>query len=84
MSDVNSEEIDKLLSSFGRKVKELRLKSGYKSYEVFAWENNLSRIQYLKMEQGINCTLKSLYKILKIHNISFQDFFSSIEEINEL
>lgn len=72
------------LIRLGKRIKELRIEAGYKSYEVFAWENSLSRIQYWKMEKGTNCTLKSLHKILEIHQLSFSDFFSSIEERKEL
>lgn len=66
--------------AIGAKIKSLRVNAGYKSYEVFAWENNISRIQYWKMEQGTNCTLKSLYRVLKIHELSFQDFFNVLND----
>lgn len=69
-----------IVGAIGKKLRELRIAAGYKSYEVFAWENSLSRIQYWKMEQGTNCTLKSLYKVLQIHQMSYGDFFSSIED----
>ena len=76
----NVEEFDRIKVSIGSKIKSLRIEAGYKSYEVFAWENNLSRIQYWKMEQGTNCTLKSLHKVLRIHELSFQDFFNKLED----
>ena len=76
----NVEEFNRIKVSIGLKIKSLRVEAGYKSYEVFAWENNLSRIQYWKMEQGTNCTLKSLHKILQIHELSFQDFFNKLED----
>lgn len=67
----NTEEISFLI---GKKLKELRLKAGFKSYEQFAYEKKISRIQYWKMENGSNFTLKSLLKILDAHTISFKDF----------
>lgn len=73
-------EFEEAKVAIGVKIKSLRVDAGYKSYEVFAWENNISRIQYWKMEQGTNCTLKSLYRILKIHELSFQDFFNVLND----
>jgi len=80
MRDDYYEEFSLVINSVGRKLKTLRINAGYKSYEVFAWDNNMSRIQYWKMEKGINCTLKSLYKVLKIHNLTYKEFFDSLEE----
>ncbi len=80
MSNEYSDELNSITDSIGQRLKSLRLDAGYKSYEVFAWENNLSRIQYWKMEKGTNCTLKSLFKVLKIHNLTYKEFFDSLEE----
>lgn len=80
MAGMELEDFNKSIEVIGKKLRELRISAGYRSYEVFAWENSLSRIQYWKMEQGTNCTLKSLQKILKIHEISYQEFFSLIDD----
>lgn len=84
MSKENIDEFGILLKSLGKEIKSLRIEAGYKSYEVFAWENNLSRIQYWKMEQGTNCTLKSLHKVFQIHKLSFSEFFHSVDDKNKL
>lgn len=68
------------ISLVGAKLKALRIQAGYKSYEVFAWENDLSRIQYWKMEKGVNCTFKSLHKVLQIHEMSIQEFFTHLDK----
>ena len=75
-----STDFDKIIYSVGNTIKDLRIKAGYNSYEVFAWENGLSRIQYWKMEKGINCILKSLHKVLKIHNLTYLEFFDLLED----
>ena len=80
MVNKQSKEFNNLIVSIGERIKSLRINAGYKSYEVFAWENNLSRIQYWKMEKGTNCTLKSLYKVLKVHNLTYKEFFDSLED----
>ena len=69
MADLGPNEFKTSIKSIGKRLKELRIVAGYKSYEVFVWEHSLIRIQYWKMEQGTNCTLKSLYKVLKIHQL---------------
>ncbi|MCH1539471.1 MAG: hypothetical protein L7S43_05805, partial [Flavobacteriaceae bacterium] len=53
---------------------------GYRSYEVFAWDNKISRIQYWKMEKGTNFTLKSLLLVLDINNLKVDQFFNSLYE----
>ena len=80
MVNEQSNEFNNLIVSIGERIKSLRINPGYKSYEVFAWENNMSRIQYWKMEKGTNCTLKSLYKVLKVHNLTYKEFFDSLED----
>ena len=68
MNEIQSKEFEALKEKIGKELKKLRIKAGYKSYEVFSWDNKISRIQYWKMEKGTNCTLKSLKRILDIHN----------------
>ena len=68
-------QFEDLLSKIGMKLKQMRIKKGYTSYEMFAWENKLSRIQYWKMERGTNCTLKSLSRVLEIHHLTIDQFF---------
>ena len=58
----------------------MRLLAGFSSYEVFADKNKLSKIQYFKMEKGTNFTLKSLDRILKIHDISIINFFHKFDK----
>jgi hypothetical protein len=62
-----------------QKLKQMRLDKGYTSYETFAWENEINRVQYWRIEKGSNITLTSLMKVLDIHNVSLKDFFEDIE-----
>ena len=70
---------DPRLEEIGRRIKELRVKKGYKSAEIFAYEHNLNRVSYWRMEKGCNITMSSLLKILDIHRISLGDFFHKVE-----
>lgn len=67
-----------ILIDIGERLKKLRIKKGYSSYESFAIENNLSRMQYWRIEKGLtNITIRSLTRILEIHEVSIEDFFNS-------
>lgn len=64
----------------GLELKSLRIKSGFTSYANFAWDNNLNKSQYWRMENGSNVTLKSLQKVLEIHNLTFYEFFQMMNK----
>ena len=74
----SSDAFESLKANIGKELKRLRVNAGYKSYEVFAWDNKISRIQYWKMEKGTNCTLKSLKRLLDIHDVNMDTFFNSL------
>ena len=73
-------ELNELHQKIGAELKSMRLLAGFSSYEVFAVKNKLSKIQYFKMEKGTNFTLKSLDRILKIHDISIINFFHKFDK----
>lgn len=70
--------IDLKIKEISQKLKELRLSRGYTSYETFAFENELNRVQYWRIESGQNITLKTLIKVLEIHQISLSEFFKDL------
>lgn len=76
--DKDEKEIEKQISKIANKLKQLRKEKGYNSYENFAFENNLNRVQYWRIESGQNITLKTLLKVLKIHEISLAEFFKDL------
>jgi len=77
---IELEEIfDQRIIKIGERLKELRIKAGYPSYEHFAWDNKLSRRGYWALEKGTNFTIKTLLKVLDIHKMSLKEFFSSVE-----
>lgn len=77
MTKLNDIE-DKRLKAIAEKLKKLRIAKGYKSYENFAYDNNVNRVQYWRVENGSNITIKSLLKILDIHGISLEIFFKDL------
>ena len=69
------------LVRIGTRLTELRKQKGYSSHEDFAYDYDLPRVQYWRMEKGkANITLKSLHKILSIHKISVEDFFCQLQK----
>lgn len=70
---------DERIKLIADKIKQLRIKAGYSSHENFAWEHELSRVQYWRVESGANITLKTLLRILDIHNLTLEDFFKGVK-----
>ena len=71
-------EDDKRIKQIADKIKQLRINAGYTSHENFAWDKGLSRVQYWRVESGANITLKTLLKILDIHQVTLEDFFKDM------
>ncbi len=78
-SEIPVPEIDSRTLKIANKIKELRIQKGYTSHENFAWDNNLNRVQYWRIEKGSNITIKTLLSILDIHKIKLSDFFKDID-----
>jgi transcriptional regulator with XRE-family HTH domain len=66
------------ISQIAEKLKQLRIDSGFTSYEQFANHHDIDRKQYWRVEAGANITLESLIKILELHNLSLADFFKKL------
>ena len=72
---VESFSTEEGLKRLGERIKQLRLKKGYTSYEQFAYEHNISRAQFGRYERGEDLRFSSLLKILHALNISLEEFF---------
>ena len=75
----NEEKHDKTIKIIASKLKKIRIEKGFSSYENFAYQNDLPRVQYWRMEKGTNFTIKNLLRILEIHNITIEDFFKDLK-----
>lgn len=74
-------EFEKFLKAIGMQLGELREKKGFKTLKQFANQYGLPEIHYWRMENGkTNVTLKSLMKVLSIHNITLPDFFCLLQD----
>ena len=74
--NVKEEALSNTLARIGSKLIYLRKKKGYSSHEDFAYDYELPRVQYWRIEKGkANITIKSLCKLLTIHDLSVEEFF---------
>jgi transcriptional regulator with XRE-family HTH domain len=75
---VKDKAVEKILEDIGQKLRQLRKKKGYTSAESFAYDHDLPRVHYWRIEKGkVNITIRSLQKILSIHKLTMEDFFIS-------
>ena len=78
-NSINDPVEDERMVKVANKIKKLRLDAGYTNYENFAWDNEIGRVQYWRLEKGTNFTMKSLLKILDIHKLTPEEFFKGIK-----
>lgn len=78
------EAFDATLRKIGLKLKDLRVKRGYTSHEDFAYDNDIPRVQYWRIEKGnANLTMKSLARLLAIHKMTIEEFFVALSKENK-
>ncbi len=70
--------MDERIEKIAARIKQLRIQKGYVSYEFFAWEHQIPRVQYWRMEKGTNFTFKNLLRILDAHEMTLEEFFSDL------
>ncbi|WP_419869889.1 helix-turn-helix domain-containing protein [Chryseobacterium sp. CT-SW4] len=71
--DFSKEEV---LKKLGERIKSLRIKKGYSSYEYFAYEHNISRAQFGRYERGEDLRFSTLIKVIKAFDMTIEEFFS--------
>ena len=60
------------------RLKKLRKAKGFKNYEHIAFELEMSRSAYWRIESGNNFEVKTLIKICKLLEITLEEFFEGI------
>lgn len=63
------------LVKLGARIKALRIKAGYASYETFAYEHGLPRAQYGRYEQGKDLRFSSLVRVIASFQMTMEEFF---------
>lgn len=72
---LNQEE----LKAIANRLKELRKSKGYSNYEHIAFDLEMSRSAYWRLETGVNFELKTLIKICRLLDVTLEDFFKDIK-----
>lgn len=70
---------DEMLINLGIIIRRMRLSKGFKSAELFSYENNLNRTAYWRWENGQNMTMKNFFKICSIHEMTPQEIFEQMD-----
>ncbi len=75
--DKTSKGLNPDLIKLGKRMRALRIKNRYTSFETFAYDNELPRVLYGNYEKGVgNITYKNLMKVIQALDISVSEFFS--------
>lgn len=73
MGKLSIEDVDRQ-KKIGAVIRGLRIGKGYSSYDSFAFEFNIPRMHYWRMECGkTNMTIKSLNDISSIHGLKLHE-----------
>ncbi len=72
----SDEETERELVKLGERIKQLRVKKGYTSYEIFAFENGINRAQFGRYERGEDLRYSSLLKVCDALGVTIKEFFS--------
>lgn len=70
---------DSRLSQIGNRVRALRKANTNLSAEDFANEKGFDRVQYSRIENGANITMKTLLKVVDAHNMTLEEFFRNLD-----
>lgn len=78
---MNHPAFDTMLKTVGLRLADLREKKGFHAVRDFAKQHDLPVVHYWRIEKGMaNVTLKSLARILTIHQMTVPDFFCLLME----
>ena len=77
--NMKKENKNELLFNLGSTFRQLRMRKGFKSAEIFSYENDLNRTAYWRWENGENITMKNFFKLCNIHNLSPKELFEILE-----
>jgi hypothetical protein len=82
-NNASNQTEEKLLRKFAEAIARvfinLRKEKGYSSYEAFAFDHDLPRAQYWRVETGRhNLTLRTLMRLLIIHKLTLSEFIDLV------
>jgi predicted transcriptional regulator len=75
--------MDDRIIQIAQHIRRIRIEKGYSSHEFFAWEHNIPRVQYWRMEKGSNFTIKTFLRVLDAHEMNLQEFFETMKKFEK-
>jgi len=63
------------LEKLGKRLRELRIKKGYSSLEIFAYEHGFGRAQYGRYELGKDLQFTTLIRLVNCFDMTLEEFF---------
>ena len=79
MENSNTKPNQEEIKAIALRLKELRKAKGYSNYEHIAFDLEMSRSAYWRLETGANFELKTLIKICRLLKVSLEEFFKGID-----
>lgn len=73
----NTDKLPELLA-ISKRLKELRKEKGFNNYEHIAYDLEMSRSAYWRLESGENFSLKTLVKVCKLLGVTLEEFFEGV------
>lgn len=70
------EKNEVILKKLGARLKQYRVKKGFKSAEAASNHYEVNRVQYARYESGKNIEFLTLMELLEKMNVSAAEFFS--------
>lgn len=76
---VHQADYSVIYKAIAHRLKQIRKAKGYTNYEHIAFELNMSRSAYWRLESGVNFEMKTLLKICDLFNITLSEFFEGVD-----
>ncbi len=70
---------DDRLAQIGNYIRTLRKTNTNLSAEDFANEKGFDRVQYSRVENGANITMRTLLKVVDAYNMTLKEFFNALD-----
>lgn len=70
---------DDRLAQIGNYIRTLRKTNTNLSAEDFANEKGFDRVQYSRIENGANITMRTLLKVVDAYNMTLKEFFNALD-----
>lgn len=71
-----NENTTEILEKLATRIKAIRKEKGYTSYEKFAIQHDINRMQYWRYEKGEDLRFSSLVRVISAFDMTLEEFFA--------